>query len=118
MIFRRKADAAPAEAPRSSRLPAHAVLEGALAGVVDLAVHGRIVGDVEASGVVTVAAGAEIGGTVHARSVVVAGKVSGPVVADEKVEILPGGSVDGDLTSPHVVIADGADLHGKVDVRR
>ena len=118
MIFRRRAGAVAADATPGSRVPARAVLEGSLAGVADLAVEGRIAGDVDASGMVTIGAGAEIDGAVRARVVVVAGRVIGPVVGHERIEILAGGSVDGDLTSPHVAVADGADLHGKVDVRR
>src|SRR6187402_2624995 len=118
MKFRLRTDAAAAGELLPSRVPAGAELTGSLSGIVDLTVVGRFVGDIEATGVVTVRAGAEVEGTVHARAVVVAGKVTGPVVADERIEIVAGGSVAGDVTSPHVVIADGADLHGTVDVLR
>lgn len=116
MTFFRGAGSRTADVSASSRIPADARLEGALAVAADLLVEGRIVGDVEAGGSVTVAVRAEVEGTVHARTVVVAGSVRGPVVADERIEVRPGGAVSGDLTSPHVVLADGAELHGKVDV--
>jgi cytoskeletal protein CcmA (bactofilin family) len=116
MIFRRRSENAPAEGPPLSRVPCGAELRGTLCAAADLAIDGRVVGDVEVRGEVTIGAAAEVEGTVHARFVRVAGKVTGPVVAEERVEILPGGSVSGDLTSPHVVVSDGADLHGKVDV--
>jgi cytoskeletal protein CcmA (bactofilin family) len=119
MLFRRRSAASVnAARPGPSRVAAGAELRGQLDVPGDLVVGGRVVGDVEAGGSVTVPAGGEVQGTVHARIVSVAGRVTGPVVADERIEIVAGGAIDGDLTSPHVVVADGAGLHGKVDVVR
>lgn len=46
------------------------------------------------------------------------GEVNGNVSATEKVEIRDGGSVDGDIVSPRVAIADGAHFRGSVDMQR
>jgi cytoskeletal protein CcmA (bactofilin family) len=120
MIFRRRqAPAGPPELvpPFSpSFLPAGARLRGNLTGIDDLAVSGRLAGNVIARGQVTIGAGAEVEGSVAGRVVVVKGSVKGPVRGEERIELLAGGSVEGDLASPHVVVADGAKLHGKVDV--
>ena len=49
MMFHRQPDAAPAGAVAPSRVPAGAVLEGSLSGVADLAIEGRIVGEMKGS---------------------------------------------------------------------
>jgi cytoskeletal protein CcmA (bactofilin family) len=48
----------------------------------------------------------------------VLGEVNGNVTATEKVDIRDGGSVDGDIISPRVAIAEGAHFRGSVDMQR
>jgi len=50
--------------------------------------------------------------------VIVLGEVNGNVTATEKVDIRDGGSVDGDIISPRVAIAEGAHFRGSVDMQR
>ena len=50
--------------------------------------------------------------------VIVLGEVHGNVTASEKVDIRDGGSVDGDIVSPRVAIAEGAHFRGSVDMQR
>ena len=51
-----------------------------------------------------------------AKAVVVLGEVIGNVSASEKVDIRENGSVEGDITSPRVAIAEGAHFRGSVDM--
>ena len=53
-----------------------------------------------------------------AKSVIVLGEVTGNVTASEKVDIRDNGSVDGDIVSPRVAIAEGAHFRGSVDMQR
>ena len=46
------------------------------------------------------------------------GEVTGNVTAREKVDIRDSGSVDGDIVSPRVAIAEGAHFRGSVDMQR
>jgi cytoskeletal protein CcmA (bactofilin family) len=48
----------------------------------------------------------------------VLGEVTGNVTASEKVDIRDNGSVDGDIISPRVAIAEGAHFRGSVDMQR
>ena len=45
-------------------------------------------------------------------------EVTGNVTASEKVDIRDNGSVDGDIISPRVAIAEGAHFRGSVDMQR
>ena len=53
-----------------------------------------------------------------AKAVIVLGEVTGNVTASEKVDIRDNGSVDGDIISPRVAIAEGAHFRGSVDMQR
>ena len=46
------------------------------------------------------------------------GEANGNATATEKVDIRDGGSVDGDIVSPRVAIAEGAHFRGSVDMQR
>jgi cytoskeletal protein CcmA (bactofilin family) len=122
MIFRRR-DARPAAPqsaalsdPSASRLPAGVILRGRLGGVTHLVLSGRVIGEIVAAGELYVAPGGVVDGPVRARAVLVAGRIDGPVHGEERVELVAGAAVNGDITAAHVVVADGADLRGRVDV--
>ena len=53
-----------------------------------------------------------------AKAVIVLGEVVGNVTGTEKVDIRDNGSVDGDIVSPRVAIAEGAHFRGSVDMKR
>ena len=55
---------------------------------------------------------------VDVRRGVVLGEVTGNVTASEKVDIRDNGSVDGDIASPRIAIAEGAHFRGSVDMQR
>jgi cytoskeletal protein CcmA (bactofilin family) len=53
---------------------------------------------------------------IKAHHVVVAGRVVGNVTATEKVEILPSGSLEGNIRCPKIAISEGAQFKGSVDM--
>ena len=53
-----------------------------------------------------------------AKAVIILGEVTGNVTATEKVDIRDNGSVDGDIASPRVAIAEGAHFRGSIDMQR
>ena len=52
-----------------------------------------------------------------AKAVIILGEVTGNVTATEKVDIRDNGSVDGDIASPRVAIAEGAHFRGSIDMQ-
>ena len=66
--------------------------------------------------VLTIAPTGRIKAQVVAQSVVVLGKANGSIRASEKVSIGKTGSVEGTISAPRVVVADGAHLQGRVDM--
>ena len=53
-----------------------------------------------------------------AKTIVVQGEVHGNITASERIDIRDNGSVDGDLSSPRVSIADGAHFRGAIDMQK
>ena len=92
---------------------------GELAGSEDLTIEVHVEGKIELKDhVLTIGPNGKIKAQVFAKSVIVQGEVNGNVTATDKVDIRDGGSVDGDIVSPRVAIAEGAHFRGSVDMQR
>jgi len=95
------------------------VIKGELNGSEDLTIEGHVEGKIELKDhVLTIGPNGKIKAQVFAKAVIVLGEVNGNVTATEKVDIRDGGSVDGDIVSPRVAIAEGAHFRGSVDMQR
>lgn len=95
------------------------VIKGELSGSEDLTIEGHVEGRIELrDNVLTIGPNGKIRAEVFAKAVIVLGEVSGNVTASEKVDIRDNGSVDGDIASPKVAIAEGAHFRGSVDMQR
>jgi cytoskeletal protein CcmA (bactofilin family) len=91
-------------------------IKGIVIGAEELIIDGQVDGRIEWHNQrLTIGASAEIKARVLAATVTILGTVSGDVTASEKVDIRATGSVDGDIIAPRVVMADGAELRGRVD---
>jgi len=118
--------ASPAPQPDSRRIERDVVnigksvvIKGELNGSEDLTIEGHVEGKIELKDhVLTIGPNGKIKAQVFAKSVIVLGEVNGNVTASEKVDIRDGGSVDGDIVSPRVAIAEGAHFRGTVDMQR
>src|SRR4026209_2135125 len=95
------------------------VIKGELNGSEDLTIEGHVEGKIELRDhVLTIGPNGKIKSQLFAKAVIVLGEVNGNVTATEKVDIRDGGSVDGDIISPRVAIAEGAHFRGTVDMQR
>ena len=95
------------------------VIKGELSGSEDLTIEGHVEGRIDLrENVLTIGPNGKIKAEVFAEAVVVLGEVTGNVTASEKVDIRDNGSVDGDIASPRVAIAEGAHFRGSVDMQR
>ena len=90
------------------------VIKGELNGSEDLTVEGHVEGTIQLKDhVLTIGPNGKIKAQVFAKSVIVLGEVTGNVTASDKVDIRDNGSVDGDIISPRVAIAEGAHFRGR-----
>ncbi len=77
-------------------------------------VAGSILGDVRAEDQVLVAEGGRVEGDVFAREVVLGGEVRGSVVAEERVEVLESAVIRGDITTPRLMVHEGAAIDSEL----
>jgi cytoskeletal protein CcmA (bactofilin family) len=91
-------------------------VSGELSGDEDVVVDGRVEGTVRLKKQLTVGPAGEVHAEVFAKTVLIAGKVVGNVTAEEKVEIVATGSLEGNIRAAKIVIAEGAHFKGTVDM--
>jgi cytoskeletal protein CcmA (bactofilin family) len=89
-------------------------LRGSIRGDGDLEIRGRIEGEVEVGGEVTIADGALVKADVSARRITVRGAVAGNLTGEDGVRLEEGARVVGDLRGAGIGIAEGALLRGNV----
>jgi cytoskeletal protein CcmA (bactofilin family) len=90
---------------------------GRISGAVDLAIVGRVEGDVAVDGEVTVESEGLVAANVTGRRVIIRGAVKGDVVAEETVRLEEGARVVGDIRAPRVAITRGALVRGYVETQ-
>ena len=93
------------------------LIKGELSASEDLTLSGQIEGRVTLlDHTLTIGPEADIRAEIKASTVVIMGTVSGNVTATQKVDVRATGSVTGDIISPRIVIAEGGQLLGKVQM--
>lgn len=89
------------------------MLTGVLKDAGDIAVHGRVEGEIISERAIIIGETAEIKGPVSGQIVTVAGVIRGSIDAGQKLEILPTGKVYGSISCRELTIRAGAIFIGK-----
>jgi len=93
-------------------------IEGRISGSGEIVVNGLVTGTIEATGTVKVGEKGRVEATVHGKVVTIAGAVVGDITADERIELEISAHVDGNITAPRILIKDGANFRGQVNMRK
>jgi len=92
-------------------------INGDVTGEEDLVIYGSIEGTVNLkSNNLVVGDKGQLTANVSARVIRVEGAVKGELIASERIVITPNGSVTGDITAPRVVLEDGCNFKGSIDM--
>jgi cytoskeletal protein CcmA (bactofilin family) len=92
-------------------------IRGEVSGDEDLLIQGRVDGSVDLKQhTVTVGREGQVKAGISARVVTVEGKVVGNLVAEEQVILRSSARVEGDIAAPRVILEDGANFRGGVDM--
>lgn len=101
----------------TARIGVTLVIKGELRAQEDIAIAGRVEGSIYVKGhTVTVQSGGHVAANIHARQIIVAGRVTGKLKADDRIELRETANIDGDVSAPRISIADGAEVHGRIDM--
>jgi cytoskeletal protein CcmA (bactofilin family) len=102
-----------------SYLGAGLVIKGQIVGDEDLKVDGKVDGPISLSNHrLTVGPAAQVSGDIVSREIMIYGNVKGKLRGHERVEIKRDSSVLGDVTTPRIMIEDGAFFRGAVEIER
>jgi cytoskeletal protein CcmA (bactofilin family) len=94
-------------------------VKGDLTGTEDLLIDGSVEGLIHLDQRrLTVGATAKLTADFNARDVVVYGSVNGNVRATGRIETEKDGSIIGNLTTTQIMIEDGADFKGSIEIDR
>jgi cytoskeletal protein CcmA (bactofilin family) len=94
-------------------------VKGEITGTEDLLIDGIVEGLIHLDErKLTVGATAKVTADINARDVVVYGTVKGNVRAKGRIEIKKDGSITGNLTTAQIMIEDGADFKGSIEIDR
>src|SRR5216683_441112 len=89
-------------------------VQGKIVSTENLTIDGTVEGTIELGDhSLTIGAGASIKADLVAQTIIISGAVTGNV----KVDLRATGSVNGDISSPLLLMAEGAVITGGVDVR-
>jgi cytoskeletal protein CcmA (bactofilin family) len=95
------------------------VFDGNLSCDEDVTIDGRLVGNIHVrAAALTVGRSGRLESAIRAARVVVHGTVQGTITASDRIELAPSSVVTGDLSATEVVIADGAQFNGRIDMGR
>jgi cytoskeletal protein CcmA (bactofilin family) len=81
-----------------------------------LVVCGSVRGDGRVGGALRMSAGAEWEGEIHAQAAVIAGKITGKLVVEDKLEVGMTAVIHADIVTRSIAVAKGAVIDGAVTV--
>ena len=90
------------------------LFQGDYRGAGDLTVEGEVRGSIDCKGQLVVQEGATVDATVTAAKVLVAGHLTGDITCSERFEAAPTGRVNGHISTPRVIIQEGARCDGQI----
>jgi len=104
--------AMPAPADARAYLDKGSKISGKLFFEGPVRIDGQVDGEISANDSVFIGESAIVTAQLKAAAVVIAGKISGDIMASKRVEIRPTAKVFGNLTTPVLVVHDGALFEG------
>ncbi len=95
-------------------------ITGEMASKEDVTIHGRVNGNIRMNegGALLVTPHGMVHAEVEGTRVTIHGKLDGNVLVTERVELAPTSDVTGTLTTPSIVVREGATFNGRIDVDR
>ncbi|CBE68132.1 MAG: polymer-forming cytoskeletal protein [Candidatus Methylomirabilis oxygeniifera] len=93
-------------------------IRGELTGEGDLQLMGGFHGTIDLTGTIVIGESAQVEADIAATNIIVGGHVKGNLIASGRVDLLPTGSVTGNVKTGSIAAAEGASLHGEIEINR
>ncbi|MEY2546574.1 MAG: hypothetical protein QOG48_1691 [Verrucomicrobiota bacterium] len=91
-------------------------IKGSIKFQKELLIDGKVEGEINSEGVLTIGENADIRGEIKTKSIIVFGKVQGNITVNERCELKSKCTLQGDLKAARLVIEEGATFVGKSEV--
>src|SRR6478735_5167845 len=91
-------------------------LKGTLKFSGELTFDGKLEGDINSDGTLNLGDNAVVKGNINAGTIVMRGKITGNVIAKEKLDIKSKTELFGDIRAPRLAIEEGVTFVGKTEV--
>src|SRR6266481_5233174 len=91
-------------------------VKGTLKFAGEMTFDGKVDGDINSDGILNLGDNAVIKGTIDVGSVVVRGKITGNVIAKDKIELKAKTELFGDVRAAKLVMEEGVTFVGKTEV--
>lgn len=83
-----------------------------------LLVKGRLSGSIRSETNLYVGVDARVDAKIHAARVSIKGRVTGDVVASERIELFAGAHISGNVTTPDLIVQSGSFFNGTIRMER
>ena len=93
------------------------VFEGVITVPHSVRIDGTLRGKIETVELITIGKNGIVEADIVAKSAIIAGKVNGNIIAEERVELEANATLIGDLRTKDLVINEGALFHGKCSMK-
>ena len=93
-------------------------IHGELTGEGDIQLMGAFRGTIDLAGTIVIGESAQVEADVAAINIIVCGHVKGNLIASGRVDLLPTGSVTGNVKTGSIAAAEGASLKGEIEIDR
>ena len=125
MIFKKKTPAEPTRvtsaesspSPEQTLIAASYTLKGSIRGPGMVDIEGRLEGDVDVQGRVTIHARASVQGEIKAEDLEIGGRVEGRLAISRQLNLHPTASFEGSAAAGRIAMAAGARLNGDVQMK-
>ena len=94
------------------------LIRGEVSGKEDLIIKGKIEGNINLKKHLLIDMTGDVKADIDTSEIKVSGKLTGNIIATNRVEITDHGKMTGDIKSPRVVLADGAVFRGSIDMQK
>lgn len=88
-------------------------IKGAIQATGVVRIDGQLEGSIDHAGELIIGPKGKVIADVRSKALAIAGEVRGNVVVEQKLELLTGSKLFGDIRCGHLVVHDGAMFHGR-----
>jgi cytoskeletal protein CcmA (bactofilin family) len=101
-----------------SKIAAQTKLKGTLTGIESICIAGQVEGDIQCGRLVWIEKGGNVKGDIHAKYIIIEGKIAGNIEDAEHVEIREEAHVSGNIQTQKIAMAEGSFFKGEIHMPR